>query len=101
VCISHLSHACYMPRSSHLPILDHPNNILWSVQVTKFLVIQSSPASRHFLQTQHPVLKHTQSGLFPFIMKDKVSHPCKATDNIMILYTVILKSVDKILWAEW
>jgi len=29
--ISHLSHACYMPRPSHSPLSDHPNNIWWSV----------------------------------------------------------------------
>jgi len=27
VCISHLSHACYMSRPSHPPWLDHPNSI--------------------------------------------------------------------------
>jgi hypothetical protein len=26
---SHLSHAFYMPRQSHRPRLDHPNNIWW------------------------------------------------------------------------
>jgi len=26
VCISHLSHACYMARPSHPPWFDHPNN---------------------------------------------------------------------------
>jgi len=31
VCISHVFHACYMPRPSHPPWLDHPNNYLWSV----------------------------------------------------------------------
>jgi hypothetical protein len=38
-----------MPRPSHPPSLDHPNNICWSVQVMKLLIMQSSPASRHFL----------------------------------------------------
>jgi hypothetical protein len=28
VCISSLSHACYMPRQSHTPWFDFPNNIL-------------------------------------------------------------------------
>jgi hypothetical protein len=48
VCIFNLSHACYMSRPSHPPCLD-PNNIWWSVQVMKLLIMQSSPASRHFL----------------------------------------------------
>jgi hypothetical protein len=29
--------------------IDHPHNYWWSVQVMKLLIIQSSPASRHFL----------------------------------------------------
>jgi hypothetical protein len=29
------------------PRLDHPNNFRWSVQVTKLLIMQSSPASCH------------------------------------------------------
>jgi hypothetical protein len=27
VCISHLFHACYMPRLCHPPSFDYPNNI--------------------------------------------------------------------------
>jgi hypothetical protein len=44
---------------------------LWSVQVMKLLIMQSSPASCHFLSLkskyspQHPVLKHPQSVFFP------------------------------------
>jgi hypothetical protein len=30
-------------------LLDHTNNILWSVQVMELLIMQSSPASHHFL----------------------------------------------------
>jgi hypothetical protein len=48
VYISHLSRACYMPRPSHHPWLDHLN--IWrSVQLTKLLIMQSSPASSDFL----------------------------------------------------
>jgi hypothetical protein len=45
VCISPLFHAGYMPHLSHMPSIDHPNNTLWSLQVMKFLITQSSPAS--------------------------------------------------------
>jgi hypothetical protein len=31
VWISHISHACYMPHTSNLPLFDHPNNIWWRV----------------------------------------------------------------------
>jgi hypothetical protein len=46
ICISYLSHVCYMSRSSYSPWFHHPNNIWWSVQVTKLLITQCSPASR-------------------------------------------------------
>jgi hypothetical protein len=38
--ISHLYHACYMLRPSHLPWLDKPNTIWWSVQIVKLLIMQ-------------------------------------------------------------
>jgi len=44
VYISHLSHACYMPRPSHPPWLDHPNRIRWSLRVMKLLIMLSSSA---------------------------------------------------------
>jgi len=59
-------------QRAHPILLDfyHPNNIWWSLQVMKFLIMQSSPASYHFLplrskySPQHPVLKHSQSRFF-------------------------------------
>jgi hypothetical protein len=50
LCISSLSHACYMSRPSRPPWFGHPNNTWWSVQVVKLLIMQSYPASRHFLR---------------------------------------------------
>jgi hypothetical protein len=56
----------YMLRPSYIPWLDHPNNICWNVQVMKFLIMQSSPASPHFpplrpkYPPQYPVLKSLQ-----------------------------------------
>jgi hypothetical protein len=44
VCISDFSHACYIPRPSHIPLFDHPNNIWWRVPVLKLLNI-SNPFS--------------------------------------------------------
>jgi hypothetical protein len=43
-----ISYACYIPRPSHPSWYYHPNNIRWSLQVMKLLIMQSSPASRHF-----------------------------------------------------
>jgi hypothetical protein len=39
LCISHLSHACYIPRPFYFPWLDRHNNIWWSVQVMKLLIM--------------------------------------------------------------
>jgi len=69
--ISHLFHACYMCCPSHPPWFDHPNNILWSVQLMNRLIMQSSPASHHYFplrckqSPQHLVLKHPQATFFP------------------------------------
>jgi hypothetical protein len=66
-----LSHACYMPRPPHSHWLDLPNEIWGWVQIMKFLIVQLPPFSRHLIPlrskypSQNPVLKHTQSMLFP------------------------------------
>jgi len=41
ICISHLSYEFYMPRPSHYPWFDYPNNIWWSVDFMKLLTVQS------------------------------------------------------------
>jgi len=41
--IYHRSHERYVPRPSHHPWFNHPNNIWWSVQVMKLLIMESSP----------------------------------------------------------
>jgi hypothetical protein len=62
LCISHLSHACYMPRPCHPSCIYRYNNTLWRVKVMKLLIMQSSPPCRHVLplmtkySPQHPVL---------------------------------------------
>jgi len=40
ICISYISHVCYMPSLFHPPWLDYSNNIWWSVQVVKLLIMQ-------------------------------------------------------------
>jgi hypothetical protein len=42
VCIFHVSHEGYIPRSFHLPWFDHPNDIWLSVQVKKLIIMQLS-----------------------------------------------------------
>jgi hypothetical protein len=61
-------HFSSLPRVLNAPPMPSsltwlPNNIWWSEQLLKLLIMQSSPASRHFLplrskySPQHPVLK--------------------------------------------
>jgi len=58
------------PTNLHLLDFDHPNNIWWSIQITKLFITQSSPASRIFFPVkskcspQLPVLIHPQSVFF-------------------------------------
>jgi hypothetical protein len=40
---SPLPHTCHVPRRSHSSRFDHPNNIGWEVQITKLLIMLSSP----------------------------------------------------------
>jgi hypothetical protein len=80
-----------MPHSSHPPWLDNPNNILWSTQIMKLLIMQSSPGSRHFLPrrtkySQHPVLQNLLCSSLS--VRDQVSHPYK-TGKKSFLYTLI------------
>jgi hypothetical protein len=43
------SYVCYTLRPSHPPWFHLPNNIWWSEQLMKLLIMQSSPVSCHFL----------------------------------------------------
>jgi hypothetical protein len=63
---SHPFHNCHMPSPSHPPPFDHPNNIWWSVKVMKFLIMQPSLASSHFLPLRSKYSpQHPQSIFFP------------------------------------
>jgi len=54
VCASHLFHACYLPRPSRLPWFDHPNNIWWSLQVVKLLIMRLfQPRATSFLSSEY------------------------------------------------
>jgi hypothetical protein len=75
----HFFRACYMTRPSHCPSFDHPNNIWWSVKVTKLLIMQSFPLSHHFI----PLNSQTPS---TYALP---SHPYKAAGTIIVLYILI------------
>jgi hypothetical protein len=42
-----------MPQLFRPLWFDHPNNIWWSVQVMKHLIMQSFPASRHIIPLRY------------------------------------------------
>jgi len=66
VCISHLSHACYMPRPFH-PLLDRPNDIQWSVRVIKLLIMPFfQPPSTSYLWGPNILLIALHSALCTF-----------------------------------
>jgi hypothetical protein len=64
-------HVCYIPCTSHPPLLDNSNYTLWRVQVMKLLIMQFSQTSYHFISLQskyspqHPDLKCFQSLFLP------------------------------------
>jgi hypothetical protein len=64
-----------MTYPSYPPWFDHPNNIFWRVQVTQLLIIQSSPASHHFLLGPNtPVstlFSDTSISVFPLVWDTK------------------------------
>jgi hypothetical protein len=84
VCFSHLPHACYMSRPPHTPWFDRPDNIWWSLQVVKLLIMQSSPSSCYF---HHPSPNILLSTLFLntfslcsyLSVRDQVFHPPNLT----------------------
>jgi hypothetical protein len=69
--ISHLPHACYMPRPSHPPWFYHSNIIWWKLQITKFAITEFSPVSYHLIplkskySPRHPVLKTPSVYILP------------------------------------
>jgi len=39
VCTSPLRHTCYVPHPSHSYRFDHPNNVLWGMQISKLVIM--------------------------------------------------------------
>lgn len=49
VSIPNISDACCMPRLSYPSLLDHPNNILWGLQITKLFIMTFPQPCCYFL----------------------------------------------------
>jgi hypothetical protein len=89
IAIPHLSHPCHMSYISHHSWFDHPNIIWWNMQVRKLLIMNSSPASCHFLPLRskfspdHPVLNHTQWA-HPLAWEETKLHTCGMVDPCVV-----------------
>jgi hypothetical protein len=80
----------YLPCMIHAfpsdsPWFDHHNNIWLSIQAMKLLIMQSSPASRHFLplSSSEPCYQTLSMYMFPVVWETKVSHPYKIRGKIV------------------
>jgi len=94
LCISRICHACYMTRLSHPLPFHRPNNVWLSVQVMKFLIVQSSPVSYHLrplrskCSPQHPVLKHSQCMFLPYRDTPRYTRITTALHVSVFIFTV-------------
>jgi hypothetical protein len=88
------SHMFHMLSSPHPSWFDHINSNWWGVQLTKLFILQFPPVSCYFLLRspkylpQHPIF-NTLSLCSSFIMCSEVSHLCKTTGKITVLYTLV------------
>jgi hypothetical protein len=87
-----------MARPFHPPRLDHSNYTWRRVQITKLLVMQCSPPSRHFIplrskySAEQPVLIH--NSLCSFVnVRNQALHPYTTTGK-MGLYVLIVTFLD-------
>jgi hypothetical protein len=66
----------------------------------KLLIMQSSPASCHFLplrsrdSPEHPVLKHPPSVFLPERERDQVTHQNNIAGKITVTYILVFKFLD-------
>jgi hypothetical protein len=76
-----LSHVCYMPHPSHPPWIDYPNNIWWSIQVMKPLIMQSSSALSRSFQRICPILRPCVTFCYLLFFYSKELLPTQPTPN--------------------
>jgi hypothetical protein len=104
------SHACYMARLSHSPLLHHCYNIWWSAQVMKILIMQSSSSFLYFVLGPNILLSTLCSNILNLWSSVNVghlvSHPYKTMGKIILFYIWMFKLLqrrweDKGFWTEW
>jgi hypothetical protein len=109
VCIPRL-HSCYMPSPCHPVRLDYSNYTWQRVQITKLLVMQFFPLSRHLISLRSKIFLSTlfsnTLSLWPSLnVRDLVSHPYRTTGKIIVLYILIYnffdsRREDRRFWTE-
>jgi hypothetical protein len=88
------SQSCYIPCPSHPPLLDHSNYTWRRLQVMKFLIMQFSPTSRHFIALrskyfpQHTLLKHPQSMFLPSRQRPSFTTIQNQRQNYSFVYPI-------------
>jgi hypothetical protein len=75
---------CHVSRPSHPPWFNHPNNIMWRIQVMNFIIMQLSPRSvflpfRSKYLPQNIMFSETLSPCSSLKVRDQVSHPYSTT----------------------
>jgi len=81
--ISQLPHACYVPYPPYPPSFGYTDNIWWSEQGMKFIIVKSSPVS--FLRPNIPLniqLPNTLSVCSSLCVRHQVSHVAKITGKL-------------------
>jgi hypothetical protein len=85
---------------SHLSSVTYHCNYTWRrAQITKRLLMQSSPTSYHLIPlrskySHHPVLILSLCSFLNTRTRDKVAHPYKTTSKILVLYILIFTLFD-------
>jgi hypothetical protein len=94
-----------MPHSSGLSSFNHPNNILWAVQIMKFLILLSSPLPCNLVPFRSKYLpQHLTSPIhiwyYNIMYLHTYIHDYMSLTNYIILLLRILKITYKILLWE-
>ena len=94
------THTCYMPRPSRSSFFDHPNNIgeEYKLLSSSLYSLLHSPFISFLLGSNillNPLFSNTISLGFSLNVNNRVSHPYKTTDCVIVPYIVIYILVSK------
>jgi hypothetical protein len=94
-CIYHLFRTCYMPRLSHPPWFDRPDNIWLRVQIMTFIICGFFHfISLHVFCLVSTQLSHTLNECSSLTVRDQQLHQYKTKHNIIVLHSLICWFLD-------